>query len=114
MRPALIFWHFGFNDPYVAQALKPYADMAHTVTHEELNDALTFLNRCLPGETKEPDEMSVKELKKAIKDCGLGAEAQGLFEKHELLNLLKSNKSNKPNKPLSEDTVILSEGYFPL
>ena len=73
--------------------LKPYAGMAHTVTPEELGDALSFLNKCLPGETKQPDQMSVKELKAAILEGGLGAQAQGLFEKHELVNLLKSNKS---------------------
>jgi hypothetical protein len=41
---------------------------------------------------KEVEEMSVKELKAAIRKGGLGNQAVGLTEKRELVELLKNNK----------------------
>ncbi|GMH61229.1 hypothetical protein TrLO_g232 [Triparma laevis f. longispina] len=77
--------------------LKAY-EIQHTVIPEELAYALDFIKRCLPPDEscavkeKEIDEMSVKELKAAIRKGGLGSQAVGLVEKSELRNLLKENK----------------------
>ena len=78
--------------------LKPYPNMQHTVVPEEIQDALEFLNTVIPPDpscnvkAKSPDEMSVKELKAAIKAGGLGAQAVGLTEKRELIDLLKKEQ----------------------
>ena len=61
-------------------------------------DAFAFLSAVLPPDEscavtpKSPDEMSVKELKAAIRAGGLGARAVGLTEKSELVELLKSEQ----------------------
>jgi len=75
-------------------SLKTYP-IPHTVSHEEIADALAFLSDLLPPDPscdvkpKEVMEMSVKELKKAIAAGGLGAQAVGMSEKRELQELLK-------------------------
>jgi lysophospholipase-2 len=67
--------------------LKPYNGMVHTVLPEEIKDALAFLQGVLPSDdscfvaVKGADEMSVKELKAAIANGGLGKEAVGMSEK---------------------------------
>ena len=81
-----------------AYELKPYEGLAHSVSVEELKDGLEFLKGVLPVDEscvvkeKEVEEMSVKELKAAIRKGGLGKEAVGLTEKRELVELLKNNK----------------------
>jgi len=76
--------------------LKSYP-IQHTVTPEEIGDALQFLNGIIPPDPscdikpKAVDEMSVKELKAAIRNGGLGQQAAGLCEKQELVKLLKEN-----------------------
>jgi lysophospholipase-2 len=78
--------------------LKPYP-IQHTVTHEEIVDALGFLNSVVPPDPscdikpKAVEEMSVKELKAAIQAGGLGRQAVGLSEKQELVKLLKDNQA---------------------
>lgn len=78
--------------------LKPYPGMQHTVLPEELSDALAFLSKVLPPDDtcavkpKSVDEMSVKELKAAIRKGGLGSKAVGLTEKRELQDLLKEHQ----------------------
>lgn len=55
----------GFNN-YV---LKDYPGMQHSLCEEEIEDALTFLQKCVPQDEafvvkgKEPEEMSVKEVR---------------------------------------------------
>jgi len=69
----------------------------HTVIPEEIQDVGRFLAKILPGgtenelEKKAPSEMSVKELKAAIKAGGLGNQAVGLCEKSEFVKLLNDN-----------------------
>jgi len=76
--------------------LKSYP-IEHTVTHEEIQDALVFLNSLVPPDSscdvtpKAPEEMSVKELKEAIRNGGLGQQAVGLTEKQELIKLVKDS-----------------------
>lgn len=75
--------------------LKSYAGMQHTVLPKEINDVLDFLKMVLPVDAnacikvKAPEEMSVKELKAAIRRAGLGRKAVGLCEKGEFIKLLK-------------------------
>eukprot|EP00586_Coscinodiscus_wailesii_P022324 CAMPEP_0172509348 /NCGR_PEP_ID=MMETSP1066-20121228/219618_1 /TAXON_ID=671091 /ORGANISM="Coscinodiscus wailesii, Strain CCMP2513" /LENGTH=286 /DNA_ID=CAMNT_0013287785 /DNA_START=296 /DNA_END=1156 /DNA_ORIENTATION=+ len=75
--------------------LKSYAGMQHTVLPKEIADVLEFLQNKLPPDSsvcvkvKAPEEMSVKELKAAIRRAGLGSKAIGLMEKGEFVKLLK-------------------------
>lgn len=74
--------------------LKPYEGLVHSVSIEELNHGLEFLQRVLPRSEKantelEPENMSIGELKEAIRRAGLGDKAVGLLQKQELVNLLK-------------------------
>lgn len=75
--------------------LKGYPGVVHTVSMEELTDVTDFIKQILPPDescrikVKDPSEMSVKELKHAIKKAGLGSKAVGLMEKSEFVKLLK-------------------------
>eukprot|EP00544_Gedaniella_sp_CCMP2646_P005593 CAMPEP_0202484874 /NCGR_PEP_ID=MMETSP1361-20130828/3835_1 /ASSEMBLY_ACC=CAM_ASM_000849 /TAXON_ID=210615 /ORGANISM="Staurosira complex sp., Strain CCMP2646" /LENGTH=281 /DNA_ID=CAMNT_0049113631 /DNA_START=83 /DNA_END=928 /DNA_ORIENTATION=- len=77
--------------------LKPYAGVVHTVSMEEIQDVKDFLKRVLPPDdsckiaVKDPGDMSVKELKAAIRKAGLGQQAVGLMEKQEFVKLLKDH-----------------------
>jgi lysophospholipase-2 len=77
--------------------LKPYAGVVHTVSMEEIQDVKDFLKRVLPPDdsckiaVKDPSDMSVKELKAAIRKAGLGQQAVGLMEKQEFVKLLKDH-----------------------
>ena len=42
---------------------------------------------------KNPEEMSVKELKSAIQAAGLAAQAAGLYEKADYVKLLKEHRA---------------------
>ena len=44
---------------------------------------------------KDPSEMSVKELKKAIQSAGIGAQCVGFTEKHEFVTLLQTHLEGK-------------------
>jgi lysophospholipase-2 len=80
--------------------LKSYP-IPHTVSPDELREALTFLTTVLPPDdtfkvaVKDPSEMSVKELKNAIRKAGLGNKAAGLMEKSEFVKLLKDHRDGK-------------------
>jgi len=73
----------------------------HTVAVDEISHALGFLQKVLPLDEefvvkpKPPEEMSVKELKAAIRAGGLGNQAVGLCEKSEFVKLLKDNENKK-------------------
>jgi hypothetical protein len=74
--------------------------MQHTVIPSELKDALDFFKAILPPDNsiqvkvKDPSEMSVKELKEAIRLAGLGNKALGLTEKNEFVQLLKKYRES--------------------
>lgn len=69
--------------------------MGHSISMEELRDVAAFMQAHLPPDPahlvkpKAPAEMSIKELKAAVRQCGLGAQAQGFYEKAEFVRLLE-------------------------
>eukprot|EP00562_Extubocellulus_spinifer_P005915 CAMPEP_0178529310 /NCGR_PEP_ID=MMETSP0696-20121128/32265_1 /TAXON_ID=265572 /ORGANISM="Extubocellulus spinifer, Strain CCMP396" /LENGTH=260 /DNA_ID=CAMNT_0020161017 /DNA_START=140 /DNA_END=922 /DNA_ORIENTATION=- len=78
--------------------IKGYPGLVHSVSPEEIADVLAFLTRVLPPDEscritlKDPSDMSVKELKAAIRKAGLGSKAVGLMEKSEFVKLLKDHR----------------------
>ena len=119
-QPNTPVWHgHGTQDPLVqyAMAAKTKAKLTemgftadytlasypipHTVSPQELRDALAFLSKVLPPDAtckvqlKEPSSMSVKELKAAIMKAGLGSKAVGLMEKSEFVQLLQDHRDGK-------------------
>lgn len=64
-------------------------------------DAASFIGHCLPHsdeyimKPKAPKEMSVKELKQAIRNCGLSSQAVGFNEKYEFVKLLEDYYATK-------------------
>ena len=81
--------------------LKTYPGLQHSINMQELADAKAFLERVLPADDscritlKDPSEMSVKELKAAIRKAGLAHKAVGLMEKHEFVKLVKEHRQSK-------------------
>ena len=79
-------------------SLNPYP-IPHTVSPSELGDVMMFLKRVLPEDDsikialKDPKDMSVKELKAAIRKAGLSA--AGLFEKSEFIKLVQDYRDGK-------------------
>lgn len=76
--------------------LKGYAGLQHSVNPEELRDVMSFLQKVLPDDptcrvrnVKAPEDMSVKELKAAVRHAGLSQQAKGFMEKSEFIKLLK-------------------------
>ena len=75
--------------------------MPHSVCEEEINDVIVFLQEVLPVDPsfviqpKSPAEMSVKELKAAIKAAGLTQRAIGFTEKSEFVSLLQNYRAGK-------------------
>lgn len=73
----------------------------HSVSPPELQKVLAFLTKVLPPDDsfkiqlKDPKEMSVKELKAAIRKAGLGSKAVGLMEKGEFIKLLQDHRDGK-------------------
>jgi predicted esterase len=73
----------------------------HTVSPQELQKVTAFLGKVLPPDDsckivlKEPKEMSVKELKAAIRKAGLGRQAVGFMEKSEFIKLLEDHRAGK-------------------
>ncbi len=119
-QPNTPIWHgHGTQDPLVqyAMAAKTKAKLAelglkadytlqsypipHTVSPQELRDALAFLGKVLPPDDtcrvqlKDPSAMSVKELKAAIAKAGLGSKAVGLMEKSDFVKLLQDHRDGK-------------------
>jgi acetyl esterase/lipase len=87
----------GFRAEYTLQSYP----MPHTVSPQELRDALSFLTSVLPPDDtckvqlKDPSSMSVKELKAAIAKAGLGSKAVGLMEKSEFVKLVQDHRDGK-------------------
>jgi lysophospholipase-2 len=78
--------------------LKTYAGLVHTVSMDELQDVQNFIQKILPAPDvpmKDPSEMSVKELRAAIRRAGIGQKAVGLMEKPEFVKLLKDHRDGK-------------------
>jgi len=116
-QPDTPVWHgHGSQDPLVqygmaektksaleGMGLKDYTlqsyPIPHTVSPSELGDALGFLKKVLPLDEsmkitlKDPKEMSVKELKAAIRKAGLSA--VGLMEKSEFIKLVQDHRDGK-------------------
>ena len=73
----------------------------HTVSPAELRESLQFLSSVVPPDgsfqvqLKDPSEMSIKELKGAIRKAGLGNKAVGLMEKQEFVKLLQDHRDGK-------------------
>mmetsp|Transcript_21358 Transcript_21358/g.47696 ORF Transcript_21358/g.47696 Transcript_21358/m.47696 type:complete len:357 (-) Transcript_21358:603-1673(-) len=84
--------------------IKGYPGLVHSVSPEEIADVLAFLTRVLPPDEscritlKDPSDMSVKELKAAIRKAGLGSKAVGLMEKSEFVKLLKDHREGGMGK----------------
>mmetsp|Transcript_17870 Transcript_17870/g.32353 ORF Transcript_17870/g.32353 Transcript_17870/m.32353 type:complete len:324 (-) Transcript_17870:214-1185(-) len=79
--------------------LKSYPGLSHSVSPEELADAMEFLEEILPADDsfkiklKDPTEMSVKELKAAVRKAGISHKALGFMEKSEFIRLLQDHRS---------------------
>lgn len=62
---------------------------------------MDFVTRVLPDDAtfavpaKDPSDMSVKELKEAVRLAGLSSQARGFCEKEEYVNLLKSHRNKE-------------------
>ena len=71
----------------------------HTVSPSELGDVMGFLKEALPFDEsikvtlKDPKDMSVKELKAAIRKAGLNS--VGLMEKSEFIKLVQDHRDGK-------------------
>ncbi len=78
--------------------LKTYPGLPHSVSMDVISDVKDFLESVLPADNecrvtlKDPSEMSVKELKAAIRKAGIGSKAVGLMEKSEFVKLVKDHR----------------------
>lgn len=81
--------------------LKTYKGLPHSVNMDEIQDILEFLQKKLPldescrVQLKDPSSMSIKELKEAIRNAGLGSKAVGLMEKSEFIKLVQNHREGK-------------------
>jgi hypothetical protein len=81
--------------------LKSYPGLGHSLNEHVIRDAMQFLSQRLPNDpsyalpAKDPSEMSIKELKDAIRSAGLSSQAVGFCEKSEFVNLLTGHRQNK-------------------
>lgn len=81
--------------------LSMHAGVGHSISGEMLREAQQFIGQCLPHseefviKPKPPREMSVKELKVAIRHHGLGQQAVGFTEKDEFIRLLEEHYASK-------------------
>jgi len=85
---------------FTSYELKSYQGMQHTVIPQEIQDWMKFCLTVLPPDghgfkvtLKDPSQMSVKELKEAIRNAGLGSKAVGLMEKSEFVKLLQDHRN---------------------
>lgn len=91
----------GHTGDYILQSYP----LGHMVNMDEIGDVEQFLRRVLPDDEtckitlKDPNDMSVKELKQAIRKAGLSREATGFTEKSEFVKLLNEHRatSSKPH-----------------
>lgn len=77
--------------------VKLYPTLPHSVNMEELKDVQNFIEKVLPPdetckiELKSPRDMSVKELKAALRKAGIST--VGLMEKSEFIQLLEEHRN---------------------
>jgi lysophospholipase II len=75
--------------------------IGHTVDMKELSDVLQFLKESVPPDetcrvkVKDVQDMTVKELREAIRNAGLSQKAVGLMEKSEFVRLLQDHRDGK-------------------
>lgn len=92
------------KETLLAQGLLSYElvtihGMSHTINEDVMKRAVAFLSEVLPQDDsfllqpKAPSEMSVKELKAAIRTANIGSKALGLSEKHEFVKLLEDYRA---------------------
>ena len=89
----------------LAKGLKSYEltkyPVGHTVDMKELRDMMGFLQKILPPDDsckitlKDPADMSIKELKAAIRKAGIQSKALGFTEKREFIQLLIDHRGGK-------------------
>ena len=81
--------------------IKTYPGLVHSVNMEEIQDIQDFLEQVLPDDDtckvqlKDPSAMSIKELKEAIRNAGIGSKAVGLMEKSEFVKLVQDHRNGK-------------------
>ena len=81
--------------------LKTYSRLGHGINQELLEYAQNYISRVLIDDPslalkpKEFSEMSVKELKIAIRNYGLASQALGFSEKNEFVKLLEDYRTSK-------------------
>ena len=77
--------------------MKSYPGLQHSLDERVIKDVMSFLGDKIPHHSdhlvplRNPAEMSVKELKAAIKEAGLSAQAVGFAEKSEFIQLLQGH-----------------------
>ena len=77
--------------------IKSY-EVGHTVSPEIMMSAVEFLTKSIPNapdlaiKPKAPSDMTVKELKEAIKRAGIAGKSIGFFEKREFVELLEAHR----------------------
>jgi hypothetical protein len=77
--------------------MKSYPGLQHSLDERVIRDVLSFLYEKLPDDSahliplRNPAEMSVKELKAALKEAGLSSQAVGFVEKTEFIQLLQGH-----------------------
>jgi hypothetical protein len=78
-------------------SLRFFQGVGHTISMEILGACGSFIAEHLPPDAqynlkpKPPSEMSIKELKQAIRHCGLAAQAATFYEKAEFVKLLEDH-----------------------
>jgi len=81
--------------------IKSYARLQHSVNMQEIDDVTQFIKKVLPPDDtckiklKAPEDMSIKELKAAIRKAGLSSQAVGLMEKSEFIKLVRDHRDGK-------------------
>mmetsp|Transcript_16196 Transcript_16196/g.18131 ORF Transcript_16196/g.18131 Transcript_16196/m.18131 type:complete len:101 (-) Transcript_16196:214-516(-) len=81
--------------------IKSYGGLQHSVNMQEIDDVTQFIKQVLPPDdtckitVKEPQDMSIKELKAAIRKAGLTAQAKGFMEKSEFIQLVRDHRDGK-------------------
>jgi hypothetical protein len=81
--------------------LKFFRGLGHSINMDVLGDCGRFMLRHLPDDAafalkpKPPAEMSIKELKAAVRQHGLAAKAAGFYEKAEFVRLLEEYYASK-------------------
>ena len=80
--------------------LKFFSGVGHTISMDMVADAMNFIQKSLPEDSafvikpKPPSEMSIKELKQAVRNLGLAHQAAGFYEKQEFVKLLEEYQAN--------------------